>query len=137
MKVPLILWDQIETASDDGITSDESQNIRTMSADAINALPVQDVDDIVSYQCGTVTRNGDLHIRGGRTGEVGYIVDGVDTKDPRGGISASCNNNPGTPAPVSQGQWLPDGGNTPPQWRTVLWNIFQTLWSESLCRYRG
>lgn len=36
----------------------------------------------------TVRRYGELHIRGGRSGEVYYIVDGVETKDPLGGLRA-------------------------------------------------
>ncbi|MCJ7508294.1 MAG: TonB-dependent receptor, partial [candidate division Zixibacteria bacterium] len=35
---------------------------------------------------GFVTKNMELHIRGGRAGEVLYIVDGVETKDPLGGL---------------------------------------------------
>ncbi|MBU1469228.1 MAG: TonB-dependent receptor [candidate division Zixibacteria bacterium] len=52
----------------------------------LQAMPVQDVDGIVAATVGVVKRYGELHIRGGRSGEVSYVVDGVETKDPLGGL---------------------------------------------------
>ena len=81
--------EQVVVAKQDEVKLDEVQNIRTIGAEAINAMPVQDVDDILSLQVGVVTRNGEIHIRGGRSGEISYIVDGVDTRDPLGGLGAT------------------------------------------------
>jgi outer membrane receptor protein involved in Fe transport len=51
-------------------------------------LPVRDFEDVLALQAG-VTRDaaGRLHIRGGRSGEVAYLIDGVYVDDPlRGGF---------------------------------------------------
>ncbi len=81
--------EQIVTAKIDHVKIDEVQNIRTVGVDEIEAMPVQDVDQILSVQVGVVTRGGEIHIRGGRSGEVSYIVDGVETRDPLGGLGAT------------------------------------------------
>lgn len=81
--------DQYVTAKVDQIKVDEVQSIRTVGSAEIEAMPVQDVDQILSYQVGVVVRNGEIHIRGGRSGEVSYVVDGVETRDPLGGMGAT------------------------------------------------
>jgi len=80
---------QTVVAKQDYVKLTEVQNIRTMTADQIEAMPVQDVDAILAVQVGVVTRGGEIHIRGGRSGEVSYIVDGVETRDPLGGMGAT------------------------------------------------
>ncbi len=59
-----------------------------LNAEQMEAMPVQNVEDIISATMGVVKRYGELHIRGGRSGEVSYVVDGVETKDPLGGLGA-------------------------------------------------
>jgi outer membrane receptor protein involved in Fe transport len=54
----------------------------------ITALPTRDLKDILSLQAG-VTRDasGRLHIRGGRTDEIAFLIDGVYVNDPlKGGF---------------------------------------------------
>lgn len=50
----------------------------TVTREEIEALPVQELADVVNLQAGVV----DGHIRGGRTGEVEYQVDGVSVVNP-------------------------------------------------------
>lgn len=53
-----------------------------MGADQIEALPVQSLTDLVQLQAGVVLdRSGGIHIRGGRTNEIAYLVDGVPISD--------------------------------------------------------
>jgi len=53
-----------------------------VESDEINTLPVNEVDDVLSLQAGVVQGAfGELHIRGGRSDEVAYWVDGVQTTD--------------------------------------------------------
>lgn len=60
------------------LTSSESR----VSRQDIERLPVQEVGDIVQLQAGvTVGPGGSIHIRGGRSSEVAYIVDGVRVSD--------------------------------------------------------
>jgi outer membrane receptor for ferrienterochelin and colicin len=65
------------------VQRDLSSSERTMQPDQIQVLPARDVTSILSIQAG-VTRdaNGDLHIRGGRTSEISYMVDGVQILNP-------------------------------------------------------
>ncbi len=59
----------------------------TISKEQMAVMPVQNVDEILATSVGVVRgRDGELHIRGGRSGEVSYVVDGVETKDPLGGL---------------------------------------------------
>jgi outer membrane receptor protein involved in Fe transport len=50
----------------------------TVTSEEIEALPVQDLNDVVNLQAGVV----DGHVRGGRIGEVQYQVDGVSINNP-------------------------------------------------------
>lgn len=58
-----------------------SSEARVSSAE-IEKLPVQEVTDIIQLQAGvSVDNSGGIHIRGGRTSEVSYIVNGVRVTD--------------------------------------------------------
>jgi outer membrane receptor protein involved in Fe transport len=50
----------------------------TVTSEQIEALPVQDLNDVVNLQAGVV----DGHVRGGRIGEVQYQIDGVSVNNP-------------------------------------------------------
>ncbi len=55
----------------------------SFGADKIDVLPVRSVGELVNLQAGVVTDDGgNLHIRGGRTSEITYMVDGVKVVDP-------------------------------------------------------
>ncbi|MBI5168688.1 MAG: TonB-dependent receptor [Candidatus Eisenbacteria bacterium] len=54
-----------------------TSNIATVNREQMQALPVQELQDIVNLQAGVV----DGHFRGGRTGEVQYQVDGVSVNN--------------------------------------------------------
>jgi outer membrane receptor protein involved in Fe transport len=54
-----------------------TSNIATVSRQQLQALPVQELQDVVNLQAGVV----DGHFRGGRDGEVQYQVDGVSVNN--------------------------------------------------------
>ncbi|MEW5795860.1 MAG: TonB-dependent receptor [Candidatus Zixiibacteriota bacterium] len=57
----------------------------TISAETIKQRPVQSVDHLLSQVAGVqTTAEGEVFVRGGRAGEVAYIVDGVPIGDPLG-----------------------------------------------------
>lgn len=60
------------------IQKDLTSSEVSIQSDQIEILPVRDVNSLLSMQAG-VTRDvgGNLHIRGGRTTEISYMVDGV------------------------------------------------------------
>ncbi len=67
---------------DRGITA----STRIVDGDAIEAMPVSDFEDVLVAQAGVsetdTERSFGVHVRGGRSGEVIYVVDGVNTTDP-------------------------------------------------------
>lgn len=70
------------TAERPVIRKDLTSSDTHVDAAAIAALPVSEVNDILSLQTGVTTdKGGGIHIRGGRTTEVAYWVDGVSVSD--------------------------------------------------------
>ncbi|MFH1196199.1 MAG: TonB-dependent receptor [bacterium] len=65
------------------IQKDLTSSERSFQSDQINDLPVRDVATLLSLQAG-VTRDaeGAIHIRGGRSSEISYMVDGVQVVNP-------------------------------------------------------
>jgi outer membrane receptor protein involved in Fe transport len=65
---------------------EETQSKRTISKEEIDGLIVENVQNIVTQQAGVVTDNtNEIHIRGGRTYESAYLLDGVSVQDPLAG----------------------------------------------------
>ena len=61
---------------------------KTLTAEAIEDIAVEDVEGIVAIQAGASQVGGELHFRGGRGNEVQYSVDGMSVSDPVDGSSA-------------------------------------------------
>ena len=59
------------------VQRDRTSSAASVSAEELEALPVQSFSDVVNLQAGVV----EGHFRGGRTGEVAYLVDGVPVND--------------------------------------------------------
>lgn len=62
------------------IKMDMTSAMSSVSSEEIANLPVQELGDVLQLQAGIVD-DGGLHIRGGRSGEIAYWVDGVATTD--------------------------------------------------------
>lgn len=62
------------------ILRDVTSSMHVVGRDEIKTLPVAGIQDVVNRQAGATDRGG-LHMRGGRTGEVAYLVDGVAQQD--------------------------------------------------------
>jgi hypothetical protein len=69
------------------IQMDEATTKRDVTAEKIKSMPVTNVADILKSQVGVTVRNDRFHIRGGRSEEVLYTVDGVSMSDPLGGAA--------------------------------------------------
>jgi len=77
----------VVTAVRDVIDKFETSSQTIISREQIEVQPVTTVDELLSQVAGVVTSSdGDIYIRGGRAGEVRYIVDGVTIGDPLGGL---------------------------------------------------
>ena len=59
------------------VQRDRTSSQASVSAEELAALPVQSFQDVVNLQAGVV----EGHFRGGRIGEVAYLVDGVPVND--------------------------------------------------------
>lgn len=66
------------------VQKDLTSTTATISGNQIAKLPVEDVSSLVNLQAGVV----DGHFRGGRTGEVKYMIDGVPVNDVFSGNSS-------------------------------------------------
>lgn len=65
---------------------EETQSKRSISREEIDQLIVENVQNIVSQQSGVVVNNSnEVHIRGGRTYENAFLLDGVSVQDPIAG----------------------------------------------------
>jgi len=65
----------------------ETSHQLTITKEQIMTQPVTSVDELLTQVAGVVTNaSGEIFIRGGRAGEVAYIVDGVPIGDPLGGL---------------------------------------------------
>ncbi len=74
-------------AERDPLNISEVSSQVTMTAEEINVQPVTTVQDLLKQMTGVVTgREGEIFIRGGRAGEVSYILDGVPIDDPLAGV---------------------------------------------------
>lgn len=68
------------------IQKDLTATASTVSAQEIQAIPVESLQDVLQLQAGVVVdRHGGFHIRGGRSNEIDYLVDGVSITDPYSG----------------------------------------------------
>lgn len=72
------------------IKTDITSSELTVSAEEISKLPVENLNDVIKQKAGVVQDSyGDIHIRGSRASEVGYLVDGISVKDNFSGSRAS------------------------------------------------
>jgi len=67
----------------DAVKKDVTSSQAMVSAEQISALPVTEFDDVLGLQAGiTKDAGGGFHIRGGRSSEIAYWVNGVSITDP-------------------------------------------------------
>lgn len=66
-----------------------------VGADEISTLPIEELEEIVSLQAGVVVGvDNSLHVRGGRGGEIAYLIDGISVTDPyTSGMAVAIENN--------------------------------------------
>ena len=74
----------VVTATRPLVERDLTSTIASVNAEVIARLPVDNMHDVVNLQAGVV----DGHFRGGRSGEVAYLIDGISTNDVYSGNSA-------------------------------------------------
>jgi outer membrane receptor protein involved in Fe transport len=74
---------------------EETASRRNIGQQEIRAAAVQDVQGMVSLQAGVVMADNEIHIRGGRSHENAYLLDGVSVQDPMAGTGFGLQLSPG------------------------------------------
>ncbi|MDI6780264.1 MAG: TonB-dependent receptor [Bacteroidota bacterium] len=64
---------------------EETSSRRSITSEEIQMAVVKDVRDVVSLQTGVVQSDNEIHIRGGRSYENAYLIDGISVQDPLAG----------------------------------------------------
>jgi outer membrane receptor protein involved in Fe transport len=87
--------DIVIIAQRDKIETDRTSTASYISSQQIESLPAQEIGDLLQLQAGIVKgASGALHMRGGRGGEIAYLIDGVPVTDEyRGGSAVGLENN--------------------------------------------
>ncbi|MCJ7552817.1 MAG: TonB-dependent receptor [Ignavibacteriaceae bacterium] len=72
------------------IRKDLTSSELSVTSSEIKSLPVESLSDILQLKAGVVTdAGGGIHIRGGRTSEVSYLIDGIPVNDNYSGSSGA------------------------------------------------
>jgi len=76
------------------IQTDVTYSQANISSEEVDMLPVEEFDDVLALQAGVVSSGGEIHVRGGRGGEISYMVDGITITDPySSGVAVEIENN--------------------------------------------
>jgi hypothetical protein len=72
----------VVTATRPLIQKDLTATTAVVGSELITELPVTEISDVLTLQAGvTVSAGGDIHVRGGRKGQLAYQIDGVTITD--------------------------------------------------------
>lgn len=89
----IILQEVYVVAETPMIQKDLTSSIAVITREKIETLPVSRFMDILTLQAGVVGSGTAIHVRGGRSNEVAYLIDGMYVKDPLLGRLATDINN--------------------------------------------
>jgi outer membrane receptor for ferrienterochelin and colicin len=64
------------------IQKDLTSTSAVIRRDQLEDLPVSNFTDVLSLQGGVTEQDGRLHVRGGRSNEIAFMIDGMYVKDP-------------------------------------------------------
>ena len=70
------------------IDKNATNAVRIVEAEDIEILPGRGLGSVINLQPGVVIDEGVLHIRGSRSDEIGYYVDGTSVRNPVSGVTA-------------------------------------------------
>jgi outer membrane receptor protein involved in Fe transport len=64
---------------------EETQSKRTISKEDIESAKLDNINDVLNQQSGIIVSDNEIHIRGGRSYENAFLLDGVSVQDPLAG----------------------------------------------------
>lgn len=89
---PLALGQEVDVIGQKPLLDlQETSTVRSLSSDDIYNRIVDDAMGLVSQQVGVVEQDNQIHIRGGRSYESQYMVDGISVQDPLSGTGFGLN----------------------------------------------
>ncbi|MBI5464046.1 MAG: TonB-dependent receptor, partial [Ignavibacteriales bacterium] len=74
---------------------EETSSKRSIRSEDLAVAAVQNVQDVVALQVGVVKSDDQIHIRGGRSYENAYVIDGISVQDPLAGTGFGIQLPPG------------------------------------------
>ncbi len=87
LKVTVVKKFEVFDVSGDAIMVEvkDTESVQKIGSEDLTDYAVDTVEEAVARQAGVVSRDGELHVRGGRGGEISFRIDGVEVDDPLGG----------------------------------------------------
>ncbi|MFA5833215.1 MAG: TonB-dependent receptor [Bacteroidota bacterium] len=71
------------------IRQDQTNPVVAVTAENIQALPVTSISEIIGLQSGVVVDDdGDIHVRGGRSNEISFTLNGISVNNPYDNLSS-------------------------------------------------
>jgi outer membrane receptor for ferrienterochelin and colicin len=71
----------VVTAQRPLVQRDQTAKTAVVGSAEIQALPITEVSQVLNLQAGVLSQNGNTYVRGGRSGEVAFWIDGVPVTD--------------------------------------------------------
>lgn len=92
----LSLGQEIEVVGEKPLFNiEETSSRRTIASEDLSAAAVKNVQEVVALQVGVVQSDDQIHIRGSRSYETAYIIDGISVQDPLSGTGFGLQLPPG------------------------------------------
>ncbi|MDA3838064.1 MAG: TonB-dependent receptor [Candidatus Delongbacteria bacterium] len=80
---------EITVYQDEKVEMDVTTSVRSVNMGTMGTQAVTEVSDVLNNEAGIKKdADGGLHFRGGRSGEVSYVIDGISVGDPTGAKDA-------------------------------------------------
>jgi len=121
------------------IRQDLTNPVASISSEAIEALPVTDISEVIGLQAGvTVDDDGSIHIRGGLGNEIAYTLNGININNPYGNTkSVGVATNAVREVSVSSGTFSAEYGSALSGVVNYVTKDGGAKWSGSLKQYMG
>ena len=119
------------TAERPVVERDITSTVKNIGADEIESIPVTTVSDVLELQTGVVRTGGALHVRGGRSGELAYMIDGHRIEDPvMGDVPTDINKDAVQQVELITGTFNAEYGN-------AMSGVVNIVTKENLWDYQG
>jgi len=93
------------------LEKDSSTTKQRVGKEDLESLPVDTYQEAIALKAGVVAQGGELHFRGGRSGEVLYMIDGIPVRDPLAGGAVQVATNAVSDSEVLLGGFDAEFGN--------------------------